>query len=258
MKSYRLGLTTVTFRKKTPAEICELAAKNNIRYLEWGTDVHVPTVEKAKEVRTLCDSAQIETVSLGTYHRVGIPSETPFSETLEIAKTLGAPRIRLWLGRKSSVAFTTEERSALIDETKALLAMAKPYGIELSFEFHRKTLNDTGKSCLAFLKEINNPALSTYWQPFFHETPEKDHPFADDRDNLMTVLPYISATHVFSWNEAAERFPFAYHKEAWRSFLTLLEDSPCQDLIMEFVVNDSETQLKEDLHELRTLLEEIQ
>ncbi len=254
MNRFDIGFTTVTFRKKSPEDICKLAKKHDIRILEWGTDVHVPNIAAAKEVRALCDAYDIKTVSLGAYHRIGGNNTTPFTETLECAKLLGAGRIRVWLGTKSSHLFTAEEREALLTETKELLRMAEPYGIEIAFEFHRKTLNDTGESSLAFLKEMNAPKLSTYWQPFFHETPEADFPFAVDKENLLTVLPYISAAHVFSWDEASHRFPFAYRKAAWQVFIELLKDSPCKELIMEFVLDDSEEQFAEDLSVFRGMI----
>lgn len=255
MKRFQIGFTTVTFREKTPEEICKIALENRVDCLEWGTDVHVPCVEAAREIRRLCDSYGIKTLSLGAYHRIGVPTPTPFSETLESARILGAKRIRIWLGKKSSADFTEEERRAMTEETRVYLRKANAYGIEIAFEFHRKTLNDTGASSRSFLDEIHDKTLSTYWQPFFHETPDADFPFDTDRENLLAVLPHISTAHVFSWDEAANRFPFAKHKEAWRVFLRLLKDSPCEALIMEFVQNDSPAQLMEDLAELRQLLQ---
>ncbi len=254
MKRFRIGFTTVTFRKKTPEEICRLAKKNEIDCLEWGTDVHVPNAEAARQVRCLCDEYGLDTVSLGAYHRIGAQNETPFSETLESAKILGAKRIRVWLGKKSSADFTEAERTALIDETKALLREAEAYGMEIAFEFHRKTFNDTGASSRKFLEDINEKHLSTYWQPFFRETPDKDFPFQDDKENLLAVLPYISAAHVFSWDEEANRFPFARHLGAWKVFIDLLRESPCEDLIMEFVPRDSAVQFEADLAVLKNLV----
>lgn len=255
MKRFRIGFTSVTFRERTPEEICKIAKKNEVDCIEWGTDVHVPSPEAAREVRRLCDEYGLYTVSLGAYHRIGVPNKAPFSETLESAVILGAKRIRVWLGRKSSVDFTEEERAALIDETRALVCEAERYGIEIAFEFHRKTLNDTGASSLKFLEDANVKNLSTYWQPFFHETPDKDFPFDVDKENLLTVLPHVSAAHVFSWDEAANRFPLARHKDAWKVFIDILRDSPCEDLIMEFVPKDSPVQFMADLAVLRNIAE---
>lgn len=254
MKRFNIGFTTVTFRKKTPEEICKIAKKNEIDCLEWGTDVHVPNPEAAKEVRRLCDEYGLYTVSLGAYHRIGAPNDTPFSETLESAVILGAKRIRVWLGKKSSSDFTEEERAALIGETRALVREAERYGIAIAFEFHRKTLNDTGASSRKFLEDVSEKNLSTYWQPFFHETPEEDFHFDVDKQNLLTVLPYVSAAHVFSWDESANRFPLARHKDAWKAFIDILRESPCEDLIMEFVPNDSPVQFMADLAVLKNLV----
>ncbi|MBQ9748041.1 MAG: sugar phosphate isomerase/epimerase [Clostridia bacterium] len=254
MKRFRIGFTTVTFRRKTAEQICEIAKRHEVDILEWGTDVHVPTPEEARRVRALCDEYGLTTASVGAYHRIGVENETPFSETIEIAKILGASRIRVWLGKKSSADFTPEERTALIAETRALVDMAKAEGIEIALEFHRRTYNDGGAVSRAFLDEINDPALSTYWQPFFRETPERDFLFDDDRSNLLAVLPHVSAAHVFTWDEQANRFPFARRRDEWRVFLDILRDSPCQDLIMEFVPNDSHVQLGADIAVLRDLL----
>ncbi len=256
MKPFKIGLTTVTFRQKTPEEICRIAQKYALDGIEWGTDVHVPTPDAAKAVRALCDQYKIKTFSLGAYHRIGGSNPVSFSDTLQSASILGAKRIRVWLGTKSSCLFTEAEKQQLLHETQELLRLAKPYHIGIAFEFHRKTWNDNGISSLAFLKEIHDASLSTYWQPFFHETPEEDFPFTVDKQNLLTVAPYISAAHVFSWDEKANRFPFDYHKEAWKTFLSLLSDTPCEELIMEFVLGDSEEQFAEDLIVLHNLIQE--
>lgn len=253
MKAFRFGFTTVTFRQKTADQICKIAQKHEVDILEWGTDVHVPNPEEARRVRALCDEHGLTTVSLGAYHRIGAVNETPFAETIESAKILGASRIRVWLGRKSSANFTPEERTALLAETRTLARAAADAGLSIAFEFHRKTFNDGGDVSRAFLEELDEPNVSTYWQPFFHETPDRDFRFADDRDNLIKVLPYVSAAHVFSWDEAANRFAFARYRDEWRVFLEILKGGDCRDLIMEFVPRDSHAQFGADLAVLRDL-----
>ncbi len=254
MKQFRIGFTTVTLRNKTAEQVCKIAKRHEVDILEWGTDVHVPTPEEARKVRALCDEHGLKTASIGSYYRIGAENEVPFSQTIEIAKILGASRIRVWLGKKASADFTPEERESLIAETRALVREAESEGLTVAFEFHRKTYNDNGAVSRALLEELNEKSLSTYWQPFFRETPDKDFPFDVDRENLLTVLPYVSAAHVFSWDENATRFPFARHRDAWKVFLDILKESPCEDLIMEFVVNDSHAQLGADLAILRYLL----
>lgn len=41
---YNIGFTTVTFRKKSRREICQIASENDIKYIEWGSDVHLPPI----------------------------------------------------------------------------------------------------------------------------------------------------------------------------------------------------------------------
>ena len=55
MNSFRLGLCSVTFRKKTAEEVVNIAKKAGIGYIEWGGDVHVKTLADAKKVKELCE-----------------------------------------------------------------------------------------------------------------------------------------------------------------------------------------------------------
>ena len=56
------GLVSISFRKHTPEEIVKACADAGLRYIEWGSDVHVPAGNeaRAREVRALCASAGID------------------------------------------------------------------------------------------------------------------------------------------------------------------------------------------------------
>ena len=56
MKSFKLGLCSVTFRKKSIEEVVETARKAGVGYIEWGGDIHVKSVEDACKVKSLCDN----------------------------------------------------------------------------------------------------------------------------------------------------------------------------------------------------------
>ena len=79
------GIVSVTFRQFTPEKIIELAKENGLSYIEWGSDVHVPAgnMEKAAEVATLMEKAGMESVSYGTYYRLGTKNKDEFVKYLE-------------------------------------------------------------------------------------------------------------------------------------------------------------------------------
>lgn len=245
MNEIRLGLTSVTFRGKSAEEILGIMEKSGLRYVEWGTDVHAKSEDDARAIRALCDGRGVQTVSLGSYYRVGDGDIAAFEADCKIASILGAGRIRVWLGRKSSRLFTDEEKRAMLSEVRALADVAGQYGVTVAFEFHRKTLNDCGDSCVEFLKELSDPRVKTYWQPFFE---------GNDAENLDRCLSQVDAVHVFSWDAAAHRFPLDAKADEWREFIkTALP--VCRDYILEFVVDDDEDMFMRDAATLKSFFE---
>lgn len=245
MNELRLGLTSVTFRNKTVDEILGIMEKSGLRYIEWGTDVHAKSEDDARAIRALCDERGVQTISLGSYYRVGDGDLPAFEADCRIADILGANRIRVWLGRKSSCLFTDEEKRAMLSEVRSLADIAGRYGITLAFEFHRKTLNDCGESCVEFLKALGDERVKTYWQPFFE---------GNDTANLDACLGFVDAVHVFSWDAAAHRFPLDAKADEWREFVKTSREV-CGDYILEFVVNDDEEMFMRDAKTLKSFFE---
>jgi len=138
-----------------------------------------------------------------------------------------------------------EEKQAMLGEVRALADVARQYGVTVAFEFHRKTLNDCGDSCVEFLRELGDTRVKTYWQPFFE---------GNDAENLSACLSYVDAVHVFSWDAAAHRFPLDAKGGEWREFIkTALP--VCRDYILEFVVNDDEDMFMRDAATLKSFFE---
>ena len=67
MNYFKLGLCSVTFRKKSAEEVVALAQKAGIEFIEWGSDVHVKNLADAKKVKALCEDASIKISSYGSY-----------------------------------------------------------------------------------------------------------------------------------------------------------------------------------------------
>lgn len=242
--SFRVGLTSVTFRKKTPREICDIASKNGVKYIEWGADVHATCPEAAKEIRKICDEYGIKSCSVGSYVRAGEGDIAAFTRDCESAAMLGAERVRIWLGGKGSADLSGDELEAIKRDVLNFAKKADEYGLVISFEFHKGTLSDNAASVMALIDDIGAPNVKTYWQPF-----STGH----DTEWLNAVAPYISAVHVFAWDENYVRYELSEQCDIWRGFIDILKQKANDpDLIFEFVKDDSDEQFAKDV---KTLME---
>lgn len=100
MSSFKLGLCSVTFRKKTVQEIVDIAKKAGVEYIEWGGDIHVKTLEDAKKVKALCEDNNMKISSYGSYFNSAEYDESKWTEICQITKEMGANSVRIWLGKK--------------------------------------------------------------------------------------------------------------------------------------------------------------
>ncbi len=246
---YNIGFTTVTFRVKSRREICEIAQKNGIKYIEWGGDIHLPPNDDValQEVISLQKEFDLTAISYGTYYRLGAEDYNLWESITETANAIGAKIIRIWQGTKSSADVSEDILSSMVNETIILCDIAEKKGLTVAFEFHNGTNNDNGKSSVEFLKAVEKPNLKTYWQPFSTDA---------DIDNLKSVLPYLVCVHVFEWNEKGKRYSLRHGSKRWSEFLKIINESNANPyLIMEFVKNDSDKQFAKDLKHLHMLTE---
>lgn len=249
---YNIGFTTVTFREKSRREICEIAQKNNIKYIEWGGDIHLPPNDSnaLQEVISLQKEFGLTAISYGTYYRLGAEDYALWESITETANAIGAKIIRIWQGTSASADVSSEKLLSMVNETKALADIADKKGLTVAFEFHNGTNNDNGKSAVEFLKTVNKANVKTYWQPFSTNA---------DIDNLKAALPYLACVHIFEWNEKGKRYSLKHGKERWSEFLEIIKESNANPyLIMEFVKHDSEKQFAKDLKQLQIITDEIQ
>ncbi|MGN0570550.1 MAG: sugar phosphate isomerase/epimerase family protein [Candidatus Fimenecus sp.] len=247
-----IGLTTVTFRKKSRREVCEIARENEIQYMEWGGDVHLPPNDDIalQEVLALQREFGLTAISYGTYYRLGAEDYTLWEQIVNTAAAIGASIIRIWQGESSSAEVSRETHSAMVRETQILADMAEKKGLTVAFEFHKNTNNDNGKSAVAFLEAVNKPNVKTYWQPFCTK---------EDIENLKAVLPYLVCVHVFEWNESGKRYALRHGEKKWHAYLEVLKNSNIHPyMILEFVKRNSKRQFAKDVQTLRKLLAECQ
>lgn len=66
MNNFKIGLCSVTFRKKSAAQVVLIAKKAGVEYIEWGGDIHVTNAEEARIVKSICDNEGIKISSYGS------------------------------------------------------------------------------------------------------------------------------------------------------------------------------------------------
>lgn len=244
---YRLGFTSVTFRKLAAEEVAKIANKAGIKYIEWGGDTHLPIGEGAK-IAAIDEKYSLTPISYGSYYRLGACDYEQWSNILDTAEMIGAPRVRIWQGNKSSSQVSTDEFNVMVEETRKLADMAAEKGIIVAFEYHNNTNNDNGVSGKEFLAAVGRENVSTYWQPQSR---------GEDLKNIVALTGTISAVHVFEWNKNGKRYALKKGEKHWSEFLNLLKCEPNDiDYIMEFVKHDSLKRFLKDVAFFKTLLED--
>lgn len=246
MLHMKTGLTSVTFRQKSPEEIIALAKEAGLSGIEWGGDIHVSAgdTKTASEIGRKTREAGLAVLSYGSYYR-GDEGED-FAPVLASAKALGAPVIRIWAGRKPLEESSPEEVKALAGRIREAAEMAQEEGMDLALEYHRGTATQTVSGALELLKEIRACNVSCYWQP----NPEltKEEHLAE----IDALLPFLSNVHVFSWTKESLRLPLAAGEDCWLSYLNRIrEGGKNRALILEFVKDDSAEQFRADAGSLK-------
>lgn len=247
----KIGFTSVTFRKLNIDKVVKIALNNNMDYIEWGSDSHVKFENNIENnINMLKAVGCLPCSSYGTYYVVGENNIHKFKTLCYIAGQLGANIIRVWLGNKSSKNTSIAEITALHNEVQWMADIAKQASLTIAFEFHKNTLNDSAKSCLAFVKHVNRDNVRTYWQPFGeHES---------DMRTLAEICYYMVGVHVFQWSTKGVRKPLKRGVKVWKEYFGLLKDRHINPIIvMEFVKNDSPRQFAKDVAILRNMLAEF-
>lgn len=239
------GLVSVTFRNRTPEEICGLCVRAGLRAVEWGGDVHVPAgdVDTAMRVREMCARSGLEICAYGSYFRVGDAIEE-FSKNLVTARALGAPLVRVWCGRRGAAQADGEYRRRIVGELRKACRLAEEYGVLVAPEFHGGTLTDDPDSVRRLMDETSDVEnLRFYWQPRWDWDEETR------LETLRTVLPRLAHIHTFTWRHTPDidRRRLDEGAEMWKKALRIAGEAHA---LIEFVRDDSDAALMDDARTL--------
>lgn len=242
-----IGFTSVSLRSYSIEEVVKTAVKAGAEIIEWGSDVHVKTVEDAEKAKRLCDENGIIINSYGSYYRTGCGDKTEWKKICEIASAMDAKYIRTWLGTKGSAKTSESEYQKLLVDARSMADTAAEYGLVICHECHPHTYNDTTESSLRFLKDIDRENMKTYYQSWYRDE-------AGDRDKLFRLFPYVQDVHL-SFSELIKFQTF--HKkdrEFIDKILSWMKELDFKgSLIIEFTKNNSAENLINDTERLRKL-----
>ncbi len=246
MNNFKLGLCSVTFRKKSVEEVVQAARKAGVSFIEWGSDVHVRTLEDACKVKKLCDDSDIKISSYGSYFNCIEYDGIKWSEICRIAKEMGAGSIRVWLGKKNSEITSEDEYKILLSNTEKMCDIASEYNLLVCPECHDNTFNNNTDAILKFIRELNKDNFKTYFQSRYFR-------FEYDMDRIDRTYDYIKDVHVSYRDLKKEQIFRKKDKNYLDKLLKKLKSKEFNGIIMvEFVSHDSEKIFLKDVQKLKS------
>jgi 3-dehydroshikimate dehydratase len=199
----KIGFTSTTFRQiRSLDRIVEIAKKAGAYCIEWGGDIHVKDISAAKSAKEKCDAAGLIISSYGSYYVIGSGEEKKWESICEIAATMNAKTVRVWLGKKGSAETNDEEYKSLVSDAKKICAVAKKYNLIVAPECHPNTYNDSTDAFLKIAGDINEENFRTYFQSLYRD-------WKYDEDRLDRTCRYIENFHI-SYSERMRMQ--AFHK----------------------------------------------
>ena len=250
----KAGLTSVTFREKTPEEVIRLAAQAGLSGIEWASHAHAHQgdIALARDIARMTREAGLEVSSYGSYFLLGSNQDiTPF---LESAKALGTDQMRIWGGDTGSADLTYDQRQAMIEESQRISQKAAQYGVTLSLECHNDSITDTLSSQILCLFEVNRPNFCSYWQA------DLVLPLEQRLHTLRTLYATGKLTniHLYWYNLQKEQQLLQVGAEYITNWLSLLkDDSATRYALIEFVKDGTEENFFLDAKTLLSIVDTV-
>ena len=245
MNYFKLGLCSVTFRKKSAEEIVEIAKDAGIGYIEWGGDVHVKSLDDARKVKTLCDSAGIKISSYGSYYNCADYDEEKWHKVCQITKETGALSVRVWLGKKDSEKTSESEYKSLLESTKKMCDIAETYGLFVCPECHGNTFNNNTDAFLRFKADLQKDNFRTYFQSRYFR-------MEYDLDRIDRTFDFTENVHISYRDLKREQLFRKKDKNYLDTLLKKFREKKFDGIIMvEFVSGNSEKAFYKDVEKLK-------
>ena len=182
----KIGIVSVTFRNESIESVFEYAKKAGIDGIEWSVgENHIleGDMTRINFVKKLSKEYGIEIFSLASYCYMYDFDECV--KTLETAREMSAPVIRIWAGKKGSDVCSKEEYDIIVENTQKMAELAKRYSIKLCFEYHPNTLTDNADEAVKLIQRINKENVGLYWQM------QGNLSFEENKKAFEKVKPYV-------------------------------------------------------------------
>lgn len=245
--TFDTGLVSVSFRALEPRSIAEICKINNLKFIEWGSDIHAPFAdrERIKEIVSLQEEYGIQCSSYGTYFRIGVNDISELNGYIDAAKMLGTNIIRVWCGDKNYTDMTPCERAFIISESKNAAKVAKSAGVILCMECHNKTFTNCLDGAIELMEAVNSDYFQMYWQPNQFHSLEENFEYAEK------ISKYVKVIHVFNW-EGKNKYPLEDAVDIWKKYLSYFDGS--QKLLLEFMPDGKAGSLSAESDSLRRIV----
>lgn len=244
---FSTGLASVSFPYVPYEMVIKVAAKANLKYIEWESDAHAPNKDAAKlrKIASFQKNFRIECCAYGTGFRLG---ETPIEELpeyIQAAKLLGTKVLRVWAGKKSPWKWSEEGRKALFAECKLAAKIARKAGVVLCLECHKNTYTETKECALELMRAVNSPAFRMNWRPNYECMVEENIAY------IRMLKDYIIQVRIFH-RSGLRRLPLENGIEEWQLYLK--EFSSNQLLLLEYMPDHEVGTLRREAGTLHSIV----
>lgn len=225
---FETGLVSISFRQLSPRQLAALCARNHLRWIEWGSDIHAPYCDTLRltEIIALQEEFHLQCSSYGTYFKLGQDDTQELRRYIHAAKSLGTHILRLWCGSKNYEDMTLEERARILSESKKAAAIAEEAQVVLCLECHNNTFTNCLEGARTLMESVNSPAFRMYWQP------NQFHDLEWNLEYARNIGKYTEIIHVFNW-EGHNKYPLADACAIWTQYLACFDGR--QKLLLEFM-----------------------
>ena len=247
MNNLKIGVASVTFRNKTISEVVQIAEKADVRYIEWGADVHVRTIDDAKKAKVLCDEKGIKISSYGSYYRAGACDKDKWEEICRIAEIMSASSVRVWLSDKDSEKTRDEEYKTLLEDLKSMCSVAEKYNLLVCPECHDNTFNNNTDAIIRLKNDLNKENFRTYFQSRYFR-------FDYDMDRIDRTFDFTENVHV-SYRDLIreQRFRKKDKKYIDKILQKLMSKNFDGIVIVEFTKDSEEKSFIKDVQKLKAI-----